>query len=216
MKSSLRRARTAGALAALLALSAVAGTAPAQAHDALASSSPANGQTITTNPGKVSITLSNAPDTRLPGSNTIKVTAPDGHVVSAGEPTVDGNTLSTDADIDHPGKHTVEWRAVSADGHPIDGTFSFTYTPDEAAASEGTGHTEGAGTHQESSAPATAPAAAAATTPAPEAQAATPAAAQSANNTGLFIGLGAVLLVLVAVGAYLIGRRTKAAASKTD
>ena len=216
MKSSLRRARTAGALAALLALSAVAGTAPAQAHDALASSSPANGQTITTNPGKVSITLTNAPDTRLPGSNTITVTAPDGHVVSAGEPTVDGNTLSTEADIDHPGKHTVEWRAVSADGHPIDGTFSFTYTPEEAGASEGTGHSEGAGTHQESSAPATAPAPAAATTPAPETQAATPASAQSAGNAGLFIGLGAVLLVLVAVGAYLIGRRTKAAASKTD
>jgi methionine-rich copper-binding protein CopC len=214
VKTSLRRARTAGALAALLALSAVAGTVPAQAHDALASSSPANGQTITTNPGKVSITLTNAPDTRLPGSNSIKVTAPDGHVVSAGEPTADGNTLSTDADIDHPGKHTVEWRAVSADGHPIDGTFSFTDTP-EPGASEGTGHAEGTGTH-EGSAATTAPAAAAATTPSPEAQAATPAAAQSADNAGLFIGLGAVLLVLVAVGAYLIGRRTKAAASKAD
>jgi methionine-rich copper-binding protein CopC len=210
LKFSLRRAGAAAALTALLALTTLAGTAPAQAHDALASTSPSDGQTITTNPGKVSITLTNAPDTGLPGSNTIEVTAPDGHVVSTGDITVEGNTLSVAADIDHDGKHTVAWRAVSTDGHPIEGTYSFTYTP-----AEGDSHSE-SNAPTTAAATATAPVAAAPATRAPETAAATPASAQNTDNTGLTIGIGAVLLILIAVGAYLIGRRTKANASRTD
>ena len=204
MTFSLRRARVAAALTAAVALTALAGTGPAQAHDALASTSPSDGQTITENPGKVSITLTNAPDTGLPGSNSIEVTAPDGHVVSSGDVTADGTTLSIAADIDHEGKHTVAWRAVSADGHPIDGTFAFTYAP---AAGEG---------HTESAVAATTAAAPASAAPSAETAAATPASAQSGDNTGLIIGAGAVLLILVAAGAYLIGRRTKANASSAD
>ena len=85
MAFSLRRARTTAALTASLALAALLGVAPAQAHDALASTSPTDGQTIATNPGKVSITLTNPPTTGIPGSNILTVTAPDGHVVSSGE-----------------------------------------------------------------------------------------------------------------------------------
>jgi methionine-rich copper-binding protein CopC len=135
MPLSLRRARTTAALTASLALAAFLGAAPAQAHDALASTSPTEGQTITANPGKVSITLTNPPNTGVSGANIVTVTAPDGHAVSNGEITVEGSTLSTDADIDHDGKHIVQWRAVSADGHPIAGTFSFTYTPEAVATS---------------------------------------------------------------------------------
>jgi len=136
MTLSLRRARTTAALmTASLALAAFLGAAPAQAHDALASTSPTDGQTITANPGKVSITLTKPPNTGVPGATILTVTAPDGHAVSNGEVTVEGSTLSTDADIDDDGKHIVQWRAVSADGHPIEGTFSFTYTPEAAATS---------------------------------------------------------------------------------
>lgn len=135
MTFSLRRARTATALTASLALAAFLGAAPAQAHDALASTSPTDGQTITANPGKVSVTLTNPPNTGVHGANVLIVTAPDGHAVSNGEVTVEGSTLSTAADIDHDGQHLVKWRAVSADGHPIEGTFSFTYTPEAAATS---------------------------------------------------------------------------------
>jgi methionine-rich copper-binding protein CopC len=213
LKFSLRRARMTGTLTAILALTALAGTAPAQAHDALASTSPAEGQTITTNPGKVSITLNNAPNTQLKGSNIIKVTAPDGHVVSTGDLTVDGATLTTAADIDHPGEHTVEWRAVSADGHPIEGKFTFTFAgADEHASSEAATAAAQATTPPS----VTTPTAAATETQAPETQAATPASSQTPDNTGLFIGIGAVLLILVAVGAYLIGRRGKAGAGSTN
>jgi copper resistance protein C len=209
LKFSFRRARMAGTLAAILALTALAGTAPAQAHDALASTSPASGQTITTNPGKVSITLTNPPETGVPGANTITVVAPDGHTASTGDLSVDGATLSIAADIDHPGEHTVQWRAVSADGHPIEGTYSFNY------AAEGEPHSEAA-TPAASAAATTAPATTAPETTAPETQASAPASSQTPDNTGLFIGIGALLLILVAIGAYLIGRRTKANASKAD
>jgi methionine-rich copper-binding protein CopC len=215
LKFSLRRARMTGALTAILALTALAGTAPAQAHDALASTSPAEGQTVTTNPGKVSITLNNAPNTQLKGSNIIKVTAPDGHTVSTGDLTVNGATLTTAADIDHPGKHTVEWRAVSADGHPIEGEFTFTFTfagADEPASSEAATASAQATTPPS----VTTPTAAATETQAPETQASTPASSQTPDNTGLFIGIGAVLLILVAVGAYLIGRRAKTGTGSTN
>jgi methionine-rich copper-binding protein CopC len=207
LKFSLRRARMTGALTAVLALTALAGTAPAQAHDALASTSPADGQTITINPGKVSITLTNAPETGVPGSNTIKVIAPDGHTASSGDISVDGATVSIAADVDHPGKHTVQWRAVSADGHPIEGSFTFTY------AAEGETHSEAA---TPATSAASAPATTAAETPAPETQASAPASSQTQDNTGWFIGIGAVLLVLVAVGAYLIGRRARTGNGSTN
>lgn len=209
MKFSLRRTRAAATLTALLALTALAGTAPAQAHDALASTSPSDGQTITENPGKVSITLTNAPETGIPGSNSIEVTAPDGHVVSTGDITADGATLSIAADIDHAGEHTVAWRAVSADGHPIEGTFAFTYTP-----AAGNNHNESTPATTAAAA-ATTPAATASVDPSPE-TAAAPASAQAADSTGLIIGIGAVLLILIAGGAYLVGRRAKAKAESTD
>ena len=196
MAFSLRRARFAGALTATLALAALT-AAPAQAHDALASTSPADGQTITTNPGEVSITLTNPPTTGVPGANVLTVTAPDGHVASSGDVTVNGSTLSTEADIDHDGEHTVQWRAVSADGHPIEGTFSFTYAP------------EGEGT-ETASAAATSPAAVAyPSSPASPTQAAATAANQSepANNTGLLTAAGVVIVVLAIAVAYLLRRR---------
>ncbi|MDP9934549.1 LPXTG-motif cell wall-anchored protein [Paenarthrobacter nicotinovorans] len=196
MSFSLRRARMTGAALAALALTVFLGAVPAQAHDALASSNPADGQTITTNPGKISITLTKAPDTKLPGSNIIKVTAPDGHVVSTGDITVDGATLSIDADIDHPGKHTVDWRAVSADGHPIEGTFSFTYAGAEDEATPATSTTPAA--TPSGSAPATG-------------QSETTQTAQTgSDNTGLLIGAGAVIVVLAGVVIYLLARRNKA------
>jgi methionine-rich copper-binding protein CopC len=209
LKLPFSRARVSiSALTAALALAVVGGTAPAQAHDALASTSPADGTTITTNPGKVSITLTNAPDTRIPGSNVIKVTAPDGHVVSKGDVTVEGATLTVAAEVDHDGKHTVDWRAVSADGHPIEGTFSFTYTP------------AGGDTHSPAateSSPAATGSTTQAATPAPATESPAPASAQPAqDNTGLFFGIGAVLLILVAVGAYLIGRRIKAGTGASE
>ena len=204
MSFSFSRARMTGAALTALALTAFLGAVPAQAHDALPSSNPADGQTITTNPGKVSITLNNPPSTQLKGSNIIKVTAPDGHVVSTGDLAVDGATLSTEADIDHPGKHTVQWRAVSADGHPIEGSFTFTFAgADEHASSEAT-----TASAQATAAPSvTAPAAGAST---PATQATSEPATQTAgsnNDTGWLIGAGVIIVALAVALAFALRRR---------
>lgn len=61
MKLSFRHAQKIGALATALALASLLAAGPAQAHDARGSSSPSNGDTVTTNPGKVSITLTKSP-----------------------------------------------------------------------------------------------------------------------------------------------------------
>lgn len=193
MKLSFRRAQKIGALATALTLASLLTAGPAQAHDALSSSSPSNGDTVTTNPGKVSITLTKAPSTDLPGSNIIKVTAPDGHVISSGEVTLEDATLSTTAEIDHPGEHKVEWRTVSADGHPIDGTFTFTYAEPGAAGTS--------------------------TTPAADAtEQATVAVAQEGNDISilwLFAG-GVLILAIVILGAFALGQRKKKETSRDE
>lgn len=202
MAFSFRGARITGALTASLALAALVGAAPALAHDALASTSPADGQTVTSNPGKVSITLTNPPTTGIPGANVLTVTAPDGHVVSSGDVSVEGATLSTAAGIDHAGKHTLAWRAVSADGHPIEGAFSFTYAPETGASQTATAAASPA---------ASTPAAAA---PEPSVSATDVAAAPadqtgSVVETGWLIAAGVIIAGLVAALIYSMRRRNK-------
>ena len=201
-----RRAASALAAAAI-ALVALSTAAPASAHDSVVSTSPAEGATVSENPGTVSVTLSAEPlASESMTTSQIEVTAPDGHVVSSGKAEISGATVSTDADIDHEGEHTVAWRSVSADGHPIEGTFAFTYAGEAPAASAASA---------EASAPA--PAATAGTTTAPTATASAEpqdtadAAAVSDTDTGspapmLIIG-GIILIAAVAAGAFLVGRK---------
>lgn len=195
MTLSLRRARTTAALTVSLALAAFLGAAPAHAHDALASTSPTDGQTITANPGEVSITLTNPPNTGVAGANILTVTAPDGHAVSNGKVTVEGSTLSTAANIDHAGKHIVQWRAVSADGHPIEGTFSFTYTPEAAAASAAAVTVLPSAAATAAAADATVAANEAATDPATQTEPTSPA--------GLVIGAVVILAVIAGLTVFL-------------
>jgi copper resistance protein C len=187
----------------VLILALFVGTAPARAHDSVVSTAPSDGATVTANPGKVSVTLSAEP-LASEGLKTsrIEVTAPDGHVVSSGDVTIDGATLTIDADIDHEGEHTVAWRSVSADGHPVEGTFAFTYAPEAPAA------------HASASAAATSAAPAAGTGTAqatgegtPTADAEPAAATGSGSGTGAFIAGGLILLAAVAAAAFLIGRK---------
>lgn len=139
---------------------------------------------MTTNPGKVSITLTKAPNTDLPGSNIIKATAPDGHVISSGEVTVEDATLTAAAEIDHPGQHKVEWRTVSADGHPIDGTVTYA-----EPGAEGTSTTPAADSTEQATATVT----------------------EEGNDLSilcLFAG-GVLILAVVILGAFALVRRKK-------
>lgn len=121
-------ARAATALAAVLAsallLLTVGGAAPAAAHTALVSSDPAEGATVATAPAQVTLTFTEA---ALALGTVVEVRGPDERVVSAGEPVLTGTSVSQALAGELPaGRYTALWRATSADGHPIEGTLTFT------------------------------------------------------------------------------------------
>ncbi len=56
----------------------------------------------------------------------IQVTDATGTPLTEGAPTVSGTVVTQALAGSASGAVTVVWRVVSSDGHPIDGTFSFT------------------------------------------------------------------------------------------
>lgn len=110
-------------LALLLALGAlVAFPASASAHDVLEKMTPAEGTTVPRLPDRVTMTFSDEP---LAIGLQVIVRGPTGDV-AAGEPTIDGRTVTqTLAPTAPGGDYTVVFRVTSTDGHPISGSFSF-------------------------------------------------------------------------------------------
>jgi methionine-rich copper-binding protein CopC len=112
-------------LSVLLAV-ALLGAGPASAHDAVESTSPAAGATVPTPPDAVTLTLSNHP---LTLGTQLKVSDAAGTNWADGGVQIVDNVVSQKLRTGAPaGLFTVQWRVVSADGHPIEGTFSFTAT----------------------------------------------------------------------------------------
>jgi methionine-rich copper-binding protein CopC len=105
----------------------------ASAHDSLAGSSPASGAALTTAPAAVTLSFEEAP---LAAGLAVAVLAPDRTSVTAGTPVVTGTAVVTPLrPLTASGTYAVAWRAVSADGHPVTGTFSFSLALAPAAAS---------------------------------------------------------------------------------
>ncbi|RCV49639.1 hypothetical protein DEF23_18115 [Marinitenerispora sediminis] len=130
--------RWAGLFAALLiALLVGLGTAPAaQAHNVLVSSSPEDGSTPAQAPDQIELTF-NA--TVGSGGNGITVTGPDGQKYEEGEVHVDGEKASIALRTpQQAGEFLVNYRIISADGHPIEGEIAYTLTPDAVPAADPT------------------------------------------------------------------------------
>jgi copper transport protein len=115
-------------LAGVLALSSlatlfVAGTAGA--HADLVSTDPAGGSNLTTAPRAITLSFTEGVDVRSDG---IRLLNDRGDDLEVGRPThPDGQSAVvrvTVPDLDD-GLYAVVWRAVSADAHPIAGTFTF-------------------------------------------------------------------------------------------
>ncbi|MFE3176496.1 copper resistance protein CopC [Amycolatopsis sp. NPDC059090] len=102
-------------------------TSAAEAHSFVESSTPAKDSELSSAPEKIVLTF-NEPLDR--GFTELAVLGPDGatHWESAAV-AVTGPTLSAPVKPLGPaGKYTVEYRVVSADGHPVSGSYSFTLT----------------------------------------------------------------------------------------
>ena len=112
------------ALVAFLMGAFLLGAGPASAHDSLESTSPAAGATVPAPPGTVSLTLSERP---LALGTQIKVNDAAGTNWSDGAVQIVDNVASQKLKAGAPaGPYTVQWRVASSDGHPIEGSFTFT------------------------------------------------------------------------------------------
>jgi hypothetical protein len=130
--SKARRRGVATLLTALLIGASVLGLAgPASAHNYLVSSTPAAGETLTKLPARFVITT-NEGLLDLSGHGAgfaFQVKDAAGLYYGNGCVKVTGPAMSTDAEVGAPGKYTVIWQIVSADGHIVSNEYTFTWAP---------------------------------------------------------------------------------------
>ncbi|WP_194823621.1 aminoglycoside phosphotransferase family protein [Micromonospora sp. S-DT3-3-22] len=122
----MRTTRSAVLLGFLLALLSVplAPATPAAAHAALVATSPVRDAVIGSPPGEVVLVFS---ESVSPVVGRVQVLGPDGRRVTAGEPVADGATLRIPVRVpDRPlGTYLVSYRVISADSHPVAGSFAY-------------------------------------------------------------------------------------------
>ncbi|MEW2376605.1 copper resistance CopC family protein [Micromonospora sp. NPDC047812] len=202
MHTRFRRPTAAALVAAALAAAALllVPAAPAAAHNTLRAASPADGDRLTTPPTRITLEFAQRLD---PTFTTIALTDAARRKVPTGAPAVDGTkgTVTVDETLGE-GTYTVAYRIVSADGHPVQGSYRFTVA----------GGVDTAGGATATAPSATAPTAAASSAAAPPAAVSVGPPASATGSGGP--GTGAVLLaagVLVAVlgGAALLLRRRR-------
>ncbi|MEV5451824.1 copper resistance CopC family protein [Streptomyces sp. NPDC052535] len=109
-------------------------TAPqAAAHTDLESSSPGADATLAGLPPRVTLTFS---DPMTEKYAKVAVTTADGTSAAQGEPQVSGQQVTLALNSTAPsGRYTVGYRVVSADGHPVSGSYTFTVKDRTAGAS---------------------------------------------------------------------------------
>jgi methionine-rich copper-binding protein CopC len=131
----MRRRALAAALGALTFVGGLAGTVlvagPAAAHDYVVSTTPKADSTVDAAVPTVDVTFDDVVlDPQHDGSTTVlQVTDAAGTHFESSCPAVSGRTISVPAALGGAGAYTVTWRIVSADGHPVSGTFGFDYRP---------------------------------------------------------------------------------------
>ncbi len=196
----------------LLGAAMLLAPAPAHAHDSLISSDPADGATLETSPEQITLTYS---ADVLEVSPVVQMSESDSGEPVELTPVIDGPTVT--AEIPEPlaaGTHTVQWRVVSSDGHPIEGSFTFTVEtgpePTEGQPTEtadtATGETAGTG-EATASASESATASAAPETPAPETGSAGTGQEEGADTLPLLLGVVGVAVLGVALAAFFALRR---------
>ena len=113
---------------AALVVALVATASPAAAHARLESSSPADGSTLTAVPPEVMLRFN---EPIKDGLNEVTVKSGSTNVAE-GSVQVEGSTVYQPVKYSmKPGNYSISYKVVSADGHPVSGTVSFTYDPPE-------------------------------------------------------------------------------------
>lgn len=125
MRSLIRRSAVLVTTVLFVVLS-LAGAGPASAHAAVIGTDPADGASLTTAPARVSATFN---ETMQSAFAAMTVVGPDGNLWSTGAPQVRDAVMSVELRPPGPsGTYTVNYRATSADGHVVTGSWSFELT----------------------------------------------------------------------------------------
>lgn len=169
--------------------------ATAYAHSEVIATTPAADETLAATPASVELFLDETP---VAMGTQIVVTGPSGPV-HTGAPEIDETTVTQALQPGSPaGRYTVDWRITSGDGHPINGSFTFTST--EA----------GGGASTASPAPLAAPTAT--EVPAAGAPTALPDPVSAAEETGVpgyGVVIGVVLVIALIVMLLSLLRRRR-------
>lgn len=207
-----RLARPAGIVAAvvLAGLVVLAPSGPAAAHNQLIEADPAPEARLTTAPEVVELVFAEPLD---PEFTTVVVNDAAQSPLALGEPEIEGGrvTVSLPSRL-ADGEYTVAYRVVSADGHPVQGSYSFTVTAGGAAPTRSAepAAAEPSATASPSAAP-TEPPATAAPSEAAEGPAVVDAGFRGFGGAAVAAAAGvAGVIGLVAAGAYLWRRRRAA------
>ena len=199
---------------AVLLGSVVAVAGPAQAHNALVSSTPEAGSILTALPPEFSVTTNE--DMLDTGDSVsafvLQVVGDDGLYYGDGCVAVDGPTMSSAAALGPAGEYTLAWRVVSIDSHPVDGQFTFEWDPaDETEITAGSSTPPECGVE---SAPAEEPAQEAAPGTEPGPDATVPASADpeqtssTAPNPLPIVGIVAVAAAAIGGTVFAVRRRS--------
>ena len=122
----------------LPAVAAIAAILILPAHASVIGTTPAAGDVLTEQPGTFSVTM-NEQILSVEGAdsaNAIQVTDASGLYYGDGCFTVDGDTISLDAELGEAGDYALTFQVVSSDGHPVSDTIDFSFEPAEGEAGE--------------------------------------------------------------------------------
>lgn len=108
-------------------------------HTTLEASSPARDTMLDSSPSELRLTFNERIDPQLAN---VRLVADDGTAQPLGELIRGDSAQEIVAAVTAPlapGRYTVEWRVVGADGHPVDGDYAFTVEPPPSAVAADTG-----------------------------------------------------------------------------
>ena len=171
------------------------GAGVASAHTGLVSSDPSADATVAMSPSVITLTFN---EEIKPTFATVVVNSADGRNWIVGSPRVEGPRITATIGSNRPtsGVYTVGYRVVSADGHPVSGSYKFTIAGAPAGPQPPI---------------ATSSAAAPATTAAPQ----SPAAAGTDTKTSILGAGGAGLVLGGAIALWQTWRRRRARTTLT-
>ncbi|MGH7565786.1 MAG: copper resistance protein CopC [Gemmatimonadota bacterium] len=111
---------------ALIGAVALVATAGAVVHTQLVSSSPADGDSLEASPASIRLVFSEPIEAAL--SSILLVSARDSLEIRVRADSTDAQALLGELPPLAAAEYQVDWRVVSADGHPVDGSYRFTIT----------------------------------------------------------------------------------------